>query len=145
MIDAKIINKIAPNIESLMIDSDNVANVISDHSAINALMVLSNAKYSVIPVLSIKSELIGLINMQVIIETCTTEEKIDFRLLEDKKIDDINLIQAVTVQLSDSVEFLMYKLIDSNFVCVVDEEGIFLGIVTRRNLLKEINSLLHSL
>lgn len=145
MIKGEVSSKIAADIESLMIKSENVANVISEHSAINALMVLSNAKYSVIPVLSIKSELVGLINMQVIIESCTTDNSIDFAILDDKKIEDINLIEAVKVKLTDSVEYLLYKLIDNNFVCVVNNDNIFLGIVTRRNLLKELNRLLHSL
>lgn len=145
MIKQSISDKIAADIESIMIKADDVANVIAEHSLVNSLIVLSNEKYSLIPVLSSKSELVGLINMQCIIEACTTDESINLQLLEDKKVKDIQLIKAGVVSLDDSIEFVLFKLIDHNFVCVTDENNIFLGIVTRRNLLKQVCQFLHSL
>ncbi|CZD70684.1 CBS domain-containing protein [Streptococcus pneumoniae] len=37
----------------------------------------------------------------------------------------------------------MHKLVDESFLPVVDTEGIFQGIITRKSILKAVNALLH--
>ena len=38
---------------------------------------------------------------------------------------------------------VLHKLVDDSFLSVVDEEGYFQGIITRKSILKAINSLMH--
>ena len=39
---------------------------------------------------------------------------------------------------------VLHKLVDDSFLSVVDEEGYFQGIITRKSILKAINSLMHN-
>ena len=38
---------------------------------------------------------------------------------------------------------VLHKLVDESFLPVVDAEGIFQGIITRKSILKAVNALLH--
>ncbi|MFR7019232.1 CBS domain-containing protein, partial [Streptococcus pneumoniae] len=38
---------------------------------------------------------------------------------------------------------VLHKLVDESFLPVVDSEGIFQGIITRKSILKAVNALLH--
>ena len=39
---------------------------------------------------------------------------------------------------------VLHKLVDDSFLSVVDQAGIFQGIITRKSILKAINSLMHN-
>ena len=70
-------------------------------------------------------------------------------LWEIKKLNDFNLKKAdsmlagsvhrhrdyVPVRISATMDELILKAADQNFVPIVDEQGIFLGIVTRKMIL----------
>ena len=42
-----------------------------------------------------------------------------------------------------SLNEVMHKLVNNPFLPVVDRQGIFKGIITRKSILKAVNSLLH--
>ena len=50
-----------------------------------------------------------------------------------------------TISLTDiaSLNEVMHKLVNNPFLPVVDSQGIFKGIITRKSILKAVNSLLH--
>jgi predicted transcriptional regulator len=50
-----------------------------------------------------------------------------------------------TVQQPFNIEKVLNFLVDSNFIPVVDNEGVFEGIVTRKEILKSVNHLAHEL
>ncbi|MDO4432934.1 MAG: cyclic-di-AMP-binding protein CbpB [Aerococcaceae bacterium] len=145
MIHPLIEQSICANIKELMIEADNVANVISTHTLNNALLILTQVKYSWIPVLSPKSKLLGLINMSGIINGVTTLDSIEMERLDELKVADIELTEAPTVTEDTSLERILQLLTDYNFVCMVSAENIFMGIITRRTLLKKLVHLLHNL
>ena len=53
------------------------------------------------------------------------------------------LSQPVRVQANCHLADVLNYLIDQNFVCVVDEDNRFLGIITRKNVLQRLTHLLH--
>ncbi|VHG91650.1 CBS domain containing protein [Streptococcus pyogenes] len=48
-----------------------------------------------------------------------------------------------TISITSSLTEIMHKLIDFPFLPVVDRANRFVGIITRKSILKAVNSLLH--
>ena len=48
-----------------------------------------------------------------------------------------------TVEDNANLNEVMHKLVNNPFLPVVDSQGIFKGIITRKSILKAVNSLLH--
>ena len=58
--------------------------------------------------------------------------------LKQFKLSDVNLnkYKYRPVLITQSVEELITKTMDSNFVPITDDRGMFIGIVTRRSIIK---------
>ncbi|MCW6683146.1 CBS domain-containing protein [Aerococcaceae bacterium NML160702] len=147
MIHHLIEQAICGSIEELMISDEQVAHVSSTHTLNHSLLVLSQVKYSSIPVLTPKSEIVGLITMSNIINAVTTLTDIDLERLHDLKVCDIELNDAPTITMDAPFEYVLGLLTDYNYLCVIqsEEDAIFKGIITRRVLLKRITHLIHNL
>lgn len=127
-----------PKISDYMIPSEKVAHVQMGNNLEHALLVLTKSGYSAIPVLDARFKLHGLISSAIITESILGLERIEFEKLSDKKVEDVMAVNIPIVKLHDHFKKAVELLIDHPFLCVLDEEGYFEGIVTRRALLKEI-------
>lgn len=136
---------IASDLAKIMIKAEDVASLISNHTLSHGLLVLSKVKYSVIPVLSTKSQLVGLISMPLIINKAMTIDSIDFSLLDQLTIGDVMDTKTKTVTLDTELEVILHHLVDHNFVCVVDPEANnrFIGLITRKEIMKRLNYFMH--
>lgn len=143
MIDQTTVNEIIEQLSDLMIPADMVAHVADYHSLSHAMLILTSVKYSMIPVLSADSTLQGLINMSAIVQSMVQLDGINADSLDEKQVKDAMLEVPVKVTLEDSFETIFRHLVDHNFLCVVDESGLFIGMITRRNLLKRLNRYFH--
>jgi CBS domain-containing protein len=71
----------------------------------------------------------------------------DNELTDDELNEDISLIAKTdeeTVGLDYDLTEVMRKLVDQSFLPVLGENGKFVGIITRKSILKAINALLHN-
>ncbi|GIN19118.1 MAG TPA: CBS domain-containing protein [Bacillus bacterium] len=127
-----------PKISDYMIPSEKVAHVQIGNNLEHALLVLTKSGYSAIPVLDARFKLHGLISSAIITESILGLERIEFEKLSDKKVEDVMAVNIPIVMLRDHFKKAVGLLIDHPFLCVLDEEGYFEGIVTRRALLKEL-------
>lgn len=143
MIHPKIEALVASNMLDFMIPADNVANVIDQHTLSTGLLILTQSNYTMIPVLSAESKLMGVISMSMIIKAVMTVDAIEMERLDELKVRDVMLSQPVRVQANCHLADVLNYLIDQNFVCVVDEDNRFLGIITRKNVLQRLTHLLH--
>lgn len=134
-----------PKISDFMIPSEKVAHVQVGNSLEHALLVLTKSGYSAIPVLDAQFKLHGLISSSLITESILGLERIEFEKLIDYKVENVMTKKIPRVNLEDQFEKALGLLVDHPFLCVVDEEGFFAGIFTRRTLLKELNHHIHKL
>jgi CBS domain protein len=58
-------------------------------------------------------------------------------------IVDVAKKEVGVIGLDFNLTEVLHKLVDDSFLSVVDEEGYFQGIITRKSILKAINSLMH--
>ena len=143
MIHPKIEALVASNMLDFMIPADNVANVIDQHTLSTGLLILTQSNYTMIPVLSAESKLMGVISMSMIIKAVMTVDAIEMERLAELKVRDVMLCQPVRVQANCNLAEVLNYLIDQNFVCVVDGDNRFLGIITRKNVMQRLTHLLH--
>ena len=143
MIHPKIEALVASKMLDFMIPADNVANVIDQHTLSTGLLILTQSNYTMIPVLSAESKLMGVISMSMIIKAVMTVDAIEMERLDELKVRDVMLSQPVRVQSNCNLADVLNYLIDQNFVCVVDGDNRFLGIITRKNVMQRLTHLLH--
>ncbi|MGO4937060.1 cyclic-di-AMP-binding protein CbpB [Fundicoccus sp. Sow4_H7] len=145
MIDPLLEEVLWENVEEIMIKADNVANVATTNTLNHGLLVLSQMKYTVIPVLTPKSKLAGLVSMPLIINGVMTDDAFLTEQLDTMQIKEVMLDNPVTINLDADLEDVLSLLIDHSFICVVSEnDNHFLGIVTRSAVLKKFTKFVHT-
>ena len=130
-------------ISEFIISSEKVAHVQSGNSAEHALLVLTKTGYSSIPVLDAKYRLIGLLSTRMITESILGLERIEYERLENIKVDEIMNQDVAYLKKTDTFQRALDLVINHAFLCVVDEEDTFVGILTRRVILKQLKKYIY--
>ena len=130
-------------IKDFIICSEKVAHVQSGNNAEHALLVLTRTGYSSIPVLDVKYRLQGLLSIKMITEAILGLERIEYDRLANIKVDDVMEKEVVYLKITDTFKRALDLVINHAFLCVVDEEGTFLGIMTRRVILKQLKKYIY--
>lgn len=132
-------------IEDFIISSEKVAHVQLGNSAEHALLVLTKTGYSAIPVLDMKYRFKGLINTQRITESILGMEHIEYEKLPEIKVQDIMQTDMPLISINERFQKALDLLIDQNFLCVINDEGMFMGILTRRVVLKQLKKQIYQI
>ena len=130
-------------ISDFIISSEKVAHVQSGNSAEHALLVLTKTGYSSIPVLDIKYRLIGLLSTKMITESILGLERIEYEKLENIKVDEVMERNVAYVKNTETFRKALDLVINHPFLCVIDEEEMFVGILTRRVILKQLKKYIY--
>ena len=130
-------------ISDFVISSEKVAHVQSGNSAEHALLVLTKTGYSSIPVLDIKYRLIGLLSTKMITESILGLERIEYEKLEHIKVDEVMERNVAYVKNTDTFRKALDLVINHAFICVIDENDTFVGILTRRVILKQLKKYIY--
>lgn len=130
-------------ISDFIISSEKVAHVQVGNSAEHALLVLTKTGYSSVPVLDTKYRLHGLLSMKMITESILGLEQIEYEKLPTIKVDDVMDNNVTFLKITDTFQKALDLVINHAFLCVVDEEGTFAGILTRRVILKQLKKYIY--
>ncbi len=130
-------------IKDFIISSEKVAHVQIGNNAEHALLVLTRTGYSAIPVLDMKYRLQGLLSSKMITEAILGLERIEYDRLPDIKVDDIMQTEVAYLKVTDTFKRALDLVINHAFLCVIDEEGTFAGIMTRRVILKQLKKYIY--
>lgn len=129
------------NIVFLLTLKSSVAYVYDDNTLRQALEKLRTHGYTAIPVISRTGEYVG---------TISDGDFLWFLL--DNKISDLKAAEGYTVEnilvrgrhrpvkISATMQDLMRGIIEKNFVPVVDDRNMFVGIITRKDVMKYLTS-----
>ena len=128
-----------------MIPSEKVAHVHMNNPLEHAMLVLIKSGYSAIPVVDTDFKLKGLISMSLILDSILGIERIEMERLENKVVEDVMNREVPSIHENESLLKGLKLSIDHTFLCVVNDEGIFTGIFTRRALLKQMNRYIHEM
>jgi predicted transcriptional regulator len=130
-------------IKEYIISAEKVAHVQLGNNAEHALLVLTKTGYSSIPVLDVKYRLQGLISAQQITDEILGMDHIEYERLPEIKVDEIMKSDISTIHIEDKFQRGLDLLVNNPYVCVVDDENTFLGILTRRVILKQMKKYLY--
>ena len=130
-------------IKDYIISAEKVAHVQLGNNAEHALLVLTKTGYSSIPVLDVKYRLQGLISAQQITDEILGMDHIEYERLPEIKVDEIMKSDISTIHIEDKFQRGLDLLVNNPYVCVVDDENTFLGILTRRVILKQMKKYLY--
>lgn len=126
-----------------MIPAENVATVLYSHPLEHALLVLSKVGYSKIPVLDSSDRFVGLISLADIVDKMMDLDGFNSDVLEGLSVSDVMEVNVATLKQEDDLEDALHLLVDASFLPIVDEDNIFEGIITRKEVLKSVNHLVH--
>ena len=124
------------NIPSLLIPKANIVHLNSKDSLEFALSVFRESSYHAVPV----------INAEGLYRGTVTEGDFLYYLMDNpkadlKKVKVRNILKDGyydSVKITANIDKLLIKSLDQNFVPVTDDRDVFVGIVTRKVIFKEI-------
>ena len=145
LIHKRIQELLLENRDKLFIDAEKVAILQENHTLEHAMLVLTNVRYSLIPVLNKENKIVGLISLAMILQKITGVEQIHMNQLGKYKVREVMRTEFPIIHQDTQVEEVLNELVDESFICIGNEENEFVGIVTRKEFLKRINFMVHEL
>lgn len=131
-------------VEDLMIPAEKVAHVQVGNPVEHALLVLVESGYSSVPVLDLDYKFKGTIAKTPILKSVMGMERFEMEKLAETKVEAVMQVEQPTLTMDTNFLTCLKVVINHAFACVVDEEGYFLGILTRRAILKEVNKSMYA-
>ncbi len=124
------------NILFFLTPKEDVAHVDEDDTMRQVLEKMEHHGYTAIPLLSREGKYIGTITEGDLLWFLKDRNFPDLKLLEDMPITSIQRRRDnEAVKIDESMEDLFGKVMNQNFVPVVDDKRVFIGIVTRKDIL----------
>lgn len=124
------------NILFFLTPKEEVAHVDEDDTLRQVVEKVEHHGYSAIPLLARDGKYIGTITEGDLLWEMREKDFPDLRRMEKIRITDLKRHRDnEPVKISESMENLFEKITNQNFVPVVDDKGVFIGIVTRKDVL----------
>lgn len=130
------------HMETYLVPSDQLAIIIDTHKTEHVMLLLSANGFSRVPVITKDNEYVGTISISDILKY-----QLDHQLDDESfaKMDIVNMVNTMipTIGRETTLTEVMNKLVDWPFLPMTEENGEFIGIITRKTILKAVNALLH--
>ena len=124
------------NILFFLTPKEDVANVEETDTMRQVLEKMEHHGYTAIPLLGVDGKYIGTITEGDLLWFLKDRNFPDLKLLEDMPVTSIERRRDnQAVKIDESMENLFDKVMNQNFVPVVDDKRVFIGIVTRKDVL----------
>lgn len=125
-----------------MTPAQDVAIFVDTHNTDHVMLILSRNGFSRVPVITKDKKYVGTISVSDIVNYQLSHE-LDLQSLAELDISHMVNTDLATISPKADLTEIMHKLVDASFLPVVAPDNTFVGIVTRKAILKAINSLLH--
>ncbi|NLB50808.1 MAG: CBS domain-containing protein [Clostridiaceae bacterium] len=129
--------------DPLMIDAEHCATVRTENTLMHAMLLLSSVGFTSVPVLDESSHLAGVIGMPAIFKGILGDDDYHWDQLDHRKVKDVMERNVFVVYDDSPLEDILHLLVNANYLCVTDRDGLFLGIIARKQLLKRFNRFAH--
>ncbi|WP_018659823.1 cyclic-di-AMP-binding protein CbpB [Allofustis seminis] len=130
--------------KQLIRPASEIAVIEENNKLDHALLLMTNNRYSVVPVLDRDSHIKGLISLPIIIQAIMGMTDIHFEQLGDYYVKEVMNKDFPLVHENYELEDVLQKLVHHAFIPVVNDDGIFQGIITRSEILKGTNHIVHN-
>lgn len=129
------------NIAFFLTLKKDVAFLYDDYSIRQALEKMRHHGYSSIPVINRKGEYLGTVTEGdflwfMLDESIEDTDGVSIYDAEELKLNRLIHKERAAVRITATMDELLELAMRQNFVPVIDDEGKFIGIVTRRNIIR---------
>ena len=113
------------------------AYLYEDFTIRQALEKMESAGYTAVPILSRRGDYVGTLTEGDLLWALKNMCDMDMRQAESKKVMDISRRKDnIPVRITASMQDLIERASHQNYVPVVDDYGAFIGLVTRKSIIK---------
>lgn len=124
------------NVLFFLTPKSEVAYLYDDYTLRQGLEKMENSHYSAIPIINRRGEYIGTITEGDMLWTLKDKYALNLREAEDVSIQAVKRrVRFEPVSVNANMENLVSKAMSQNFVPVIDDNKIFIGIVTRKDII----------
>lgn len=125
------------NILFFLTPKSEVAYIYEDYTMRQALEKMEYHKYSAIPIINDGGKYVGTITEGDFLWTLKNDLSLDLRTIEDIPVTDVKRkMDNRPVFINANIEDLISKSMNQNFVPVIDDQEIFIGIIKRRDIIE---------
>ncbi|RYM05635.1 CBS domain-containing protein [Sporolactobacillus sp. THM7-7] len=101
-----------------------------------ALEKMEHYRYSAIPILSKKGKYVGTLTEGDLLWELKNHDSLDFKEIEDIPLKDIPRYRDISpISINVEIEDIMATSLSHNFVPIVDDFDIFIGLIKRREII----------
>lgn len=141
MIDKNIEEFLLSQSETFIKSANDVAVLYEEHNIAHAKLLLSQYKYTRVPVINKEKEYVGVIGLNEIVGFEMSQDFFYEKSLETPISHIVNR-NTPTIQFSFSLEEVLHLLVKEPFLPVLKSKK-FAGIIVRQELLKAFNAFTH--
>jgi CBS-domain-containing membrane protein len=124
-------------ISSFLFPKNEVAYITSSASMREALEQLENLYYTALPIVDGEGKYVGTLSEGDLLWKLKNTPGIDFDNMHQVKVSEIEKhYQNESVSIHAHFEDMLALAADQNFVPVVDDESIFIGIIRRKDIIE---------
>lgn len=127
------------NILKYLTPKSEVACLKSDMTIRQGLEKFKAHGYTCVPVINDDGTYYGVISEGDFLWTIVEDDNIVIQQLEDKKIKDMVHKNIPSCKMDMSIEEIIRFITNFNFVPIVDDRNILMGIITRKSIINYLN------
>ncbi len=125
------------NILFFLTPKSDVAYIYDDYSVRQTLEKMEYHKYSAVPIINRKGHYIGTLTEGDLLWHIKNEGDLTLKNSEDISITAIKRrMDNLPVHADSNMEDLISKALNQNFVPVIDDKDVFIGIITRKDMIQ---------
>ncbi|MDX6152362.1 cyclic-di-AMP-binding protein CbpB [Marinococcus sp. PL1-022] len=133
--ELKNTNIMDQEIAELIIGHEKVAHVQAANPLDHALLILIKSGYTAVPVLDTHYRVQGQISKAQVLDTILGTERIEMDKLHEHTVESVMSEKVPKMNVDDNFGKALTLSINHPFVCIEDDEGAFVGLITRRAIL----------
>lgn len=125
------------NILFFLTPKSDVAYIYDDYSVRQTLEKMEYHKYAAVPIINRKGHYIGTLTEGDLLWHIKNEGDLTLKNSEDISITAIKRrMDNIPVHADSNMEDLISKALNQNFVPVIDDNDVFIGIITRKDIIQ---------
>ena len=123
-----------------------VAYIYDDFTLRQTLEKMEYHRYSAVPILTREGKYVGTITEGDLLWAIKNRYSLNFKEAENTPILEIpRRMDNLPVSADTEIEYLIIKALNQNFVPVTDDRGIFIGLITRKDIMRYFAQTMHNL
>lgn len=123
-----------------------VAYIYDDFTLRQTLAKMEYHRYSAVPILTREGKYVGTITEGDLLWAIKNRYSLNFKEAENTPILEIpRRMDNLPVSADTEIEDLIIKALNQNFVPVTDDRGIFIGLITRKDIMRYFAQTVHNL